>query len=310
LTVPTNQVNVLLARRPAKPGIKAFGHVDVSAAGRTGLDRIVSNLHGAVNALNEVTFHPDDEAAADEVLTANLKGFDSWFQEKAAWSLERTVTEIRRTGLPETLGQPEIRDGGWSFYAIHVVKPRADVVAVRAKSPSWGLSSEGKLLTAFVGTQLKPVTEPLIAFDHSADILVVGQKVFVLSPRSAERLLVDAEAVKARAPETAASFNAQLGATLSPQTVSAIQRVCSHNANIARRVERLIRDEALSRVTAAEVRSALPDAGLAKTDFGKSGPLQAVTDGYATVLIDIAADLYYQPRFGLSPRRVASYREI
>ncbi len=288
----------------------AFGHVDVSAAGRAGLDRIVSRLHDAVNTLTQVTFHPDDEAASDEVLASPLKGFDAWFQEKATWSLERTVGEIRRKTLPETLGQTEIRDGRWSFYAIRVVKPGANVVAVRAKSPSWGLSSEGKLLTAFVGTQLKPVTEPLIAFDHSADILVVGQTVFVLNPRIAERLLVDAEAVKARAPETAASFKAQLGASLSAPTVVAVQRVCSHNANVARRVERLIRDEALSRVTAAEVRTALPDAGLAKTDFGKSGPLQAATDNQATVLIDIAADLYYQPRFDQAPRRVAAYRKI
>jgi hypothetical protein len=308
--MPSNHVNVLLARRPAKAGMTAFGHVDVSASGRAGLDRIVSDLHDGVGSLEQVNFHPDDEAASNEVLTSPLKGFDAWFQEKAAWSLERTVAEIRRKALPETLGQTEIRDGGWSFYAVRVVKSYADVIAIRAKSPSWGLGSEGKLLTAFVGTQLKPVTEPLIAFDYGADILVVGKKVFVLSPRSAERLLVDAEAVKERAPETTASFNAQIGAKLSSPTVAAVQRVCSHNANVARRVERLIRDEALSRVTAAEVRAALPDAGLAKTDFGSSGPLQAVTDSHATVLIDIVADLYYQPRFDLAPRRVAAYRKV
>jgi hypothetical protein len=308
--VPASHVNVLLARRPAKAGLTAFGHVDVTAPGRAGLDRIVSDLYGAVSALEEVHFHPDDEAAADEVLTSSLKGFDSWFQEKAPWSLERTVSEIRRKGLPEALGEAEIRDGGWSFYAIRVVKAGTDVVAVRAKSPSWGLSSDGKLLTAFIGTKLKPVTEPLIAFDQSADLLVVGQKVHVLNPRSAERLLVDAEAVKARAPETAASFNATLGATLSAKTVAAVQRVCSHNANVARRVERLVRDEALSKVTAAAVRSALPDAGLSKVDFGKTGALQAVTDNHATILVDIAADLYYQPRFDVSPRRVASYRKV
>ncbi len=180
----------------------AFGHVNVSAAGRAGLDRIVSNLHEAIATRTEVVFHPDDEAADDEVLTSKLKGFDSWFQEKAAWSLERTAAEIRRKGLPEALGQTEIRDGGWSFYAVRVVKSGTDVIAVRAKSPSWGLGSENKLLTAFIGTQLKPVTEPLIAFDHNADLLIAGQKVFVLNPRGIERLLVDAEAVKARAPET------------------------------------------------------------------------------------------------------------
>ena len=107
-----NQVSVLLARRPMKAGMTAFGHVDVSSAGRAGLDRIVSNLVSAVEALEEVVFHPDDAAAANEVLTSKLSGFDSWFQEKAAWSLERTVKEIRSKGLPAPLGQAEIRDGG------------------------------------------------------------------------------------------------------------------------------------------------------------------------------------------------------
>jgi hypothetical protein len=80
--VPASHVNVLLARRPAKAGLTAFGHVDVTAPGRAGLDRIVSDLYGAVSALEEVHFHPDDEAAADEVLTSSLKGFDSWFQKR------------------------------------------------------------------------------------------------------------------------------------------------------------------------------------------------------------------------------------
>jgi hypothetical protein len=69
VTVASNHVNVLLARRPAKAGMTAFGHVDVSVAGRAGLDRIVSDLHAGVNALNQVTFHPDDEAESGEVLT-------------------------------------------------------------------------------------------------------------------------------------------------------------------------------------------------------------------------------------------------
>jgi hypothetical protein len=274
------------------------------------LDRIVSDLHKAVVGLKEVTFHPDDGAADDEVLTSSLKGFDSWFQEKAAWSLERTVADIRRKGLHEALEENEIRNGGWSFYAVRIVKSNTDVVVVRAKSPSWGLSSQGKLVTVFVDTQLKPLTEPLIAFDHSADLVVVNQKVFVLNPRGIERLLVDADAVKLRAPETAASFKTKLAAGLSSQTISAVQRVCSHNANVARRVERLNRDGALANVTAAGVRAALPDAGLSKADFGKAGPLSAVTDTHATILIDIVADLYYQPRFDAAPRRVASYRKL
>jgi hypothetical protein len=70
------------------------------------------------------------------------------------------------------------------------------------------------------------------------------------------------------------------------------------------------RDTELSRVTAAKVRAALKDAGLPTNAFGSSGPLKAVSDRDATILVDIAADLYYQPRFADAPRRVAAYRKV
>lgn len=306
----SSHVQVVLARRPGKKQPGAFGHVDVSAAGRAELEKIADHLLVSVRGLTEIPFHPDDIAESGEVLTANLKGFDAWFQSQAPWSLERTVVELRGASLPTTLGATEIRDGGWSFYAVRAVLGASDVIVVRAKSPSYGLSGPGKLVTAFMGNELRPVRNPLIAFDHSADIVVIDKKVFILSPRSAERLLVDADAVKARASQTAASFDTKVGAKLTPKTLIAVQRVCSQNANVARRVERLVRDGALGKVTAAKVRAALPDAGLFKTDFGASGPLNATTDGFATVLVDIAADLYYQPRFDASPRRVAAYRKL
>lgn len=306
----TGQVQVVLARRPGKANTDAFGHVDISAAGRAALGKIVQDVSGVLPGRKRVPFHPDDEAEPGEVLSANLKGFDSWFQPNAPWSLERTVAEVRKKQLPATLNEVGITEGGWSFYAIRSFVGKSDVVVVRAKSPSWGLGGSNKLITAFTGTHLKPVREPLIAFDHAADAIVVGQKVFVMRPRTIELLLVDADAVKARAPQTVQAFNRKLKAKLTPTTISAVQKVCSQNANVARRVERLVRDGALAKVTAAEVRAALPDAGLSRNALGASGPLQAATDGFATVLIDIAADLYYQPRFDSPSRRVATYRKL
>src|SRR6202034_252466 len=109
-----------------------------------------------------VKFHPDDQAEPDEVLRTPLKGFDSWFQEKAPWSLERVVTEMRGTStLPEVLGATEMREGGWSFYAVRIPLSDTDAVIVRAKSPSYGLNSASKLVTRLVGTELKPISEPL-----------------------------------------------------------------------------------------------------------------------------------------------------
>jgi Domain of unknown function (DUF4868) len=310
MTNARDETRAMLARRPHRQGVAAFGHVNVDRSGRDQLHEIVRTLVNHVSPLTEVDFHPDDLAGEDEVLVAPLDGFDDMYQSQAPWSLERAVAEVRATGIPPTLTSGGVVDGNWTFYVVRSRIGNKDAVAIRAKSPSWGLKSQGKLLTRLVGEELRLVDEPLLAFDHRADALVVGKKVYVLQPRQLETLLIDAEAVKARASSTAASFRKKLKAALASQTATAVERVCSHNANVARRVERLLRDGELSRVTAAEVRKALPDAGLRPNDFGSSGPLQAVTDAHATVLIDIAADLYYQPRFADAPRRVAVYRRV
>jgi hypothetical protein len=260
--------------------------------------------------MEEVDFHPEDRAEEGEVLVAPLEGFDAHFQAKAAWSLERIVKEARAKGLPATLGAKDIREGGWSFYALRFKHGNRDIVLIRKNSPTRGLSAANKFMTKLVGNELRPVPEPLVAFDHTADLLVINKKVYVLRPQQAEQLFVDAEAVKKRAPQTVKKFEGGLKAKLSTPTSVAVERVCSKNAFVARRVERLIVGGNLESITAAKVRKALPNAGLGEDAFGKSGPLQADTDVQAKILIEIAADLYYQPRFTDASRRVGSYRTI
>jgi hypothetical protein len=299
----------MLARRPHSQGAPAFGHVNVSPEGRTALDRVLKGLLRA-ESRTHVQFHPDDLAGHGEVLVAPLQNFDQFFQPDAPWSLERAVDEVRASGSPATLGAAAVRGGGWSFYVIRTKVEAKDVVAVRAQSPTYGLKAQAKVITRFVGEELKLVKEPLVAFDEKAEALVVDATVYVLKPRQLESLLIDADAVKARAPQTAAAFEQGLGAPLAAATVAAVERVCSRNANVARRLERILRDADLALVTSDELRAALPDAGHALGDFGSGAAIDAASDVLATLLIDVAADLYYQPRFSAAPRRVAVYRRV
>lgn len=305
-------VRVMLARRPPKAGLPAFGHVDVSQAGRTGLTKIASDLYRReIKGRLEIAFNPTDRAEEGEVLATPLKGFDAFYQQSAAWSLERAVNEIRATGLPAALGKSGITGGHWSFYAIRVkLSSKLDAVFVRGRSPTYGLGDATKLVTTFTGTELKPVTSPLLAFDHAADVIVIGSKAYVINPGRAEAVFVDADAVKKRAPQTAAAFTSGLAASVTQNTADAIERLCSKNFFVARRVERLNAAGGLGAVNATELRGALPDAGLTTSAFGTSGPLKAESDKAAGILIDLAADLYYQPRFDKSSRRVGSYRTV
>lgn len=302
-------VRAMMGRRPGK-GQAPFGHVDLSPKARSELADIVRQVRQRCEAKKSIAFHPEDSAEETEILTGELPGFDSNYQEQASWSLERTVKAVRTSGLPELLGAKDLSEGAWSFYTLRLKDAGDDVVLVRSKSPTYGLGSAGKVLTKLIGNELRPVPEPLVGFDHDADLLVVNETVYVLAPSRAERLFVDAEEVKKRAPQTAKRFGAGLAASLSVPTALAVERVCSHNAFTARRVERLIEGGNLGVVTAPAVRDALPDAGLPKNAFGQRGALKAETDVQAKILIEIAADLYYQPRFAEQSRRVGSFRNV
>ena len=302
-------MRAMMGRRPSK-GEAAFGHVDLSKKARIELAEIVRQVRQRCEAKQPIPFHPEDSAEDGEILTGELSGFDSNYQDKAPWSIERTVKEIRSTGLPDLLGAKDLSDGAWSFYALRFKDGGNDVVLVRGKSPTYGLGNSGKVLTKLIGNELRPVPEPLVGFDYSADLLIVDEAVYVLDPERIERIFVDAEEVKKRAPQTAQKFGAGIAASLSPPTSLAVERICSHNAFTARRVERLIKDGNLGAVTAPEVREALPDAGLPRDTFGQRGALRAETDAQAKILIEITADLYYQPRFADPSRRVGSYRNV
>lgn len=283
----------------------------MSKSGRKEVQELIARLvKTQVDGLTPIKFHPDDRADDGEVMVATLQGVDQHFQAKASWSLERTVAEVRANGIPASLDAKQIDTGNWSFYALRTKVGIRDVVIIRARSPSFGLTSSNKLVTAFVGTELKPVDEPLVAFDYAADVVVVDKKVHIINPDRTERLFVDAEAVKARAPLTAQDFASDLGAPLSAPTAVAIERVCSKNAHTARRVERLIAEGDLPKIKASDLRHALPDAGLTTDSFGKSGALKAQSDLLATILIELSADLYYQPRFAAPSRRVGNYRQV
>jgi hypothetical protein len=306
--MPDDDIRAMLGRRPPKGGA-AFGHVDLNKKARSELAAIVRKLRIECEAKTKIEFHPEDSADEGEILSGKLKGFDQNYQAKAAWSLERTVTAIRASGVPAVLGAKDVAEGGWSFYALRLKEKSSDTVLIRSHSPTYGLGPN-RFFTRMVGTELRPVSEPLLGFDHDADVLVVGKAVYVVHPERVERLFVDAQEVKRRAPQSVRRFVKDFAATLSPKTANALEHACSHNAPLTRRVERLVGEANLGSMKAPMVRMALPDAGLSEDAFGKRGALKAESDLMAKILIEIAADLYYQPRFAGPSRRVGSYRNV
>jgi hypothetical protein len=301
---------LMLGRRP-KVGQQAFGHVALNSSAQTEVTKIVAEVLQKAKALTSIKYDPDDTPDSSEVMTRALQGIDSEFQSSAAWSLERTVKEITKGGKPVPISKGEIDQGLWSFYALHAAVDGTDATVIRATSPTRALKHDSRLIAQFTSGELRPIKTPLIGIDYRAEAIVASGTVYIFHPQTLERLLIDADEMKARAPLISAKFSTGIGAKLSTATETWIEKACSQNSNVGRRVERMNRTASLSAMTAKELRAGLRDAKLPKTTFGSNPTtIELGSLDHAIALVDIAADLYYQPRFETNSRKVASFRRI
>lgn len=244
-------------------------------------------------------------------MTRQLSGIDQEFQPSAPWSLERAAAAVAKQGKPAFIDKAEIMGGGWTFYTLRAGVDGKAATVVRATSPTRALKHGNRVITRFVGGELRPMKDPLIGVDHDADAVIFGGTVHIFQPQRLERLLIDADEIKARAPQIVAKFAQGLGAPLSLGAATWIERACSQNSNVGRRVERLNRTAALGSMTIAKLRAGLPAAKLPRGAFGTAqSTIDVANLDHAVALVDIAADLYYQPRFETTSRKVASFRRL
>lgn len=302
----------MLGRRPDISAQQpAFGHVALRADAQAEVEEVVGAVSKRALVAKAVAYDPDDAPGAAEVMTADLKGIDQEFQPAAPWSLERAAAAIAKQGKPTVITKSEIAGGGWTFYALRADADGQPATVIRATSPTRALKHGSRVITRFVGNELQLMRDPLIGLDHDADAVILGDTVYIFKPQRLERLLIDADEIKSRAPQIAAKFATGVSAALSPGTATWIEKACSHNSNVGRRVERLNRTGALSSMTVNKLRAGLPAAKLPKTAFGSNASTIEVANlDHAVALIDIAADLYYQPRFEATSRKVAQFRRM
>lgn len=303
---------LMLGRRPdASTQQRAFGQVALNAGAQQEVLDVASSVVARALKAKPITYDPDDAPGPDEVMTQALSGIDKAFQPAAPWSLERAAKAAATPGKPAFIGKTEILDGGWTFYALRAGVGGKAAVVIRATSPTRALKHGNRVITHFVGGELRPMKDPLIAVDHDADAVIVGGVVYIFRPQRLERLLIDAAEIKARAPQIVAKFAKDLAAPLSAAAATWVEKACSHDSIVGRRVERLNRTAILGSMTAAKLRAGMPAAKLPKGAFGSSASIIDVANlDHAIALVDIAADLYYQPRFEKTSRKVASFRRI
>lgn len=303
---------LILGRRPdTSAQQQAFRHVALNAAAQQAVEAVVSDVATKAMSSKAIKYDPDDAPQAGEVMTRALSGIDNEFQPSAPWSLERACAAAAKRGRPAYADKAEILGGRWTFYTLRAPVDGKAATVIRATSPTRALKHGNRVITRFVGGELRPMNDPLIGLDYDADAVVLYGTVYIFKPQRLERLLIDADEVKARAPQIAAKFDKGVAAPLSTTTATWVEKACSQNSNVGRRVERLNRSAALNSMTVAKLRAGLPAAKLPKGAFGTHASRIDLSNlDHAVALIDIAADLYYQPRFEATSRKVASFRRL
>ena len=303
---------LMLGRRPnVSMQQKAFGHVALRADAQKEVEAVVARIAAQALLSTKVTYDPDDAPGDGEVMAHSLAGIDAEFQPAAPWSLERAAKEIAKPGKPAVIGKSEVLDGEWTFYVLRAGVDGKAATVIRATSPTRALKHGNRVITQFLGGELRPMKEPLIAVDRKGDAVIIDGTVYIFKPQTLERLLIDADEIKARAPQIVAKFDQGVAAPLSSATATWLEKACSQNSNVGRRVERLNRTSALDSMTVAKLRAGLRSAKLSKGDFGtQPSAIDVGNLDHAIALIDIAADLYYQPRFETTSRKVASFRRL
>jgi hypothetical protein len=303
---------LMLGRRP-KPGTQqpAFGHVSLNADAQHSIEQIISTVVAQALAREQIAYDPDDTPQAGEVMVRPLVGTDALFQPNAAWSLERANTTLAKRGKPANLTRTDVTDGEWTFYTARAGVNGKPATIIRSASPTRALKHANRVITQLYGNELRPVKNPLLGIDHEADALIINGTLYVFKPQSLERLLIDAAEVKRRAHQIATTFTGGLKASVSSATETWIEKVCSDNSIVGRRVERLNRNAELGSMDVASLRAGLRDARVDKNAFGTAASVINVTSAdHAIALIDIAADLYWKPRFEKGSRKAMSFRRL
>lgn len=206
---------LMLGRRPdVSAQQQAFGHVALNAGAQQAAEGVIATVVTRALAANPIAYDPDDAPGSGEVMTRPLKGIDKEFQQAAPWSLERAAAAIARPGKPTVISKSEIAGGVWTFYVLRANANGNAATAIRATSPTRGLKHGNRVITQFVGNELRLMKDPLVGLEHDADAVIAGATVYIFRPQRLERLLIDADEIKTRAPQIASKFAQGVSAQL------------------------------------------------------------------------------------------------
>jgi hypothetical protein len=254
----------------------------VLRAGGQVIDAMLSYAQGALDTINSGQgrpYNPDDEQDEDiAFLTASQDEL-----------LDTVLLEQLRIGssLP-LIAADELRKRTLALYALLIGDdPDSRAIFVRKGNP---VSLAGKGVVAVFDDALTRVTRPILAFDSTFDVVLLGSSVWILNQKNFEALFKDSEAVLARTSEWVNQLSQVLPVADDGKEWLATR--LRQNSLMRRKVHSILRSPYLQKLTPDLLRAGMAAHGLSPETLMKDGSLIFNRDTEKDLLLFLNEDLW------------------
>ncbi len=257
-------------------------HGAVLRAGGQVIDALRGYAREALDIINSGhgrPYNPDDEQDEDaSFLTASQDEL-----------LDTALLEQLRTGssLP-LIAADEIRNRTLALYALLIGNdPDSRVIFVRKGNP---VSLAAKGVVAVFDDTLTRVTQPILAFDSTFDVILLGSSAWVLNQKNFEGLFKESEAVLARTSEWVEQLSQVL--PIAGDGREWLASRLRQNSVMRRKVHSILRSHYLPKLTPDILRAKMAAHDLIPEDLMKDGALIFNKDTEKDLLLCLNEDLW------------------
>jgi hypothetical protein len=234
---------------------------------------------GTITSGHGRPYNPDDEQEEDAAfLTASQDEL-----------LDAALLEQLRTGssLP-LIGPDELSKRTLALYALLIGNdPNSRAIFVRKGNP---VSLATKSVVAVFDDALTRVTQPILAFDSTFDVILLGSSVWIMNQKNFEGLFKESEAVLARTSEWVDQLDQVL--PIADDGREWLADRLRQNSVMRRKIQSILRSPYLPKLTPDILHAKMTAHGLIPEELMKDGTLMFNKDTEKDLLLFLNEDLW------------------
>ncbi len=237
----------------------------------------------------------EDEADGEDTNDGDAQGGLLFPEETVAAST--LVTLVREAfERDDALTRDEL-NGTWLFFVVVTEQSGASqpVGFVRQFNPNRGYSP-GKFLTTYAD-KLKPVTDPVLNFDFSFDVVIGSGELAVFRTTGFERVFSDLNVAATKVPEHTDQIADAVGVGISQESILYLKAACGVRPRYAKRLRKIAQSKHLPKISSEAFKKALKRHGLPEDRFGSGKDLKISDPADIGPFLDLLEQRYYETDF-------------